>query len=208
MTLTVNLFIIILTCLISIAGFSNYGIIRSLAHSPTMETNNKQWYRLVSSGFVHGDYFHLFVNMFVLYGFGNFVEQAFRTIHGEIAGSVVYACFYIFMIILANLPTFAKHKNNFRYSSIGASGATSAVLFSYILFRPWSILELYLFIPIPAIVFGILYLWYSSYASKNLNDNIDHDAHFYGAVAGFVFTALMKKELIFHFINELTSILR
>jgi membrane associated rhomboid family serine protease len=206
--MTITIFILLLTSLISILGFNNYSIIRKLSHQPVREQNNNEYYRFISSGFVHGDMFHLFVNMFVLYAFGGFVEAKFQQIHGFIPGSVIYAFFYLFMIILANMPSFVKYKDFPSYSSIGASGATSAIVFSYILFRPLSILELYFFLPIPAILFGLLYLWYSNWASKKQRDNIDHDAHFYGAVAGFLFTAFMKKELITDFFNQLTSILQ
>jgi membrane associated rhomboid family serine protease len=179
-----------------------------LAHYPYGENRQNEFYRMVTAGFVHGDMFHLFVNMFVLYGFGEYIEAQFKAIHGQTAGMVVFAAFYVFTIILANLPTYIKNKDNPRYSSIGASGATSAIVFSFIVFSPWAILELYFFLPIPAIVFGVLYLWYSNWASRKQGDLIDHDAHFYGAIAGFLFTILMKKELIFHFFNELTSILQ
>ncbi len=206
--MSLTLFIIVITCLVSVLGFNNPDIVRKLAHYPVAEKNNKEYYRMLTAGFVHGDMFHLFVNMFVLYGFGEFVEAKFKELHGEMAGSIIYVLFYLLIVVLANIPSYVKNQNNARYSAIGASGATSGVLFSYILFSPLSWLELYFFLPIPAIVFGVIYLWYSNYASRKLNDMIDHDAHFYGAIAGFLFTALMKKELIFDFINELTSILQ
>ncbi len=206
--MSITVIIILVTVLISAWGFNQPQVIRSFSNAPYLEVRQKQYYRLLTSGFLHGDLFHLFVNMFVLYVFGEYIEKQFSIIHGDIPGKILFVSFYLFMIVLANLPNLVKHQNNPMYSSIGASGATSAIVFSYIVFNPWSMLQLYFFIPIPAIIFGVLYLWYSSWASKKQADFIDHDAHFYGAVGGFLFTLFMKKELFFHFINELTSILQ
>ena len=206
--MSITLIIVVLTSGISLLAFNNPDITRKLAHHPYSEHHHKEYYRLLTSGFVHADMFHLFVNMFVLYGFGEFIEYKFSQIHGEIAGPIVFISFYLLMIVLAGLPNYMTNKDNPRFMSIGASGATSAVLFSFIVFRPLDILQLYFFLPIPAIVFGVLYLWYSSYASKKMSDNIDHSAHFWGAVQGFLFTVLMKKDLIIDFFNQLTSILR
>jgi membrane associated rhomboid family serine protease len=206
--MTVTLALVFITSMISISGFNHPDIIRKLSHYPARENANREYYRWITAGFVHADVFHLFINMFVLYFFGEFIETQFKEIHGETAGSIVFAAFYFLIIILANLPSYIKNKNDLYYHSIGASGATSGIVFSYILFRPLSMLELYFFIPIPAILFGVLYLWYSHWASNKRLDNIDHDAHFYGAVAGFLFTAFMKKELILDFFNQLSSILQ
>ena len=120
-------------------------------------------------------------------------------------GRVIYLLLYIVMIVLADIPSFIKHKKNYGYSAIGASGAVSGVLFIFILLRPWSQLELYFFIPIPAIVFGILYLIYSSWASKNARDNIGHDAHFYGAVAGMVLSAILLPNILGEFIQQFVT---
>ena len=155
--MSITIFIVLITSLISFSALNRPNMITKWAHYPYAEKRYGQWYRLLSSGFVHGSIFHLFVNMFVLWVFGEYIERRFIEINGPIAGKFIYVLFYVFMIILANLPNYAKYKDNGTYSSIGASGATSAVVFSYILFEPMSLLELYFFIPIPAIVFGILY---------------------------------------------------
>jgi membrane associated rhomboid family serine protease len=159
---------------------------------------------MLSAAFLHGGMFHLFVNMFVLYGFGEFVERKFTGFYGEFGGKVGFLIFYLFMAVCANIPTYLKNKENYQYHSIGASGATSGIVFSYILFEPTSMLYLFLAIPIPAIIFGVLYLLYSSYASKTQADHIDHDAHFYGAVAGFLFTLALKPDLFSSFIFKIT----
>lgn len=154
---------------------------------------------------MHSDFFHLFVNMFVLWSFGSHVESEFITNKGETAGKILFFTFYLFMIVLANLPTYAKYKNNGSYMAVGASGATNAVLFSAIFFTPTNNLYLYLAIPIPMIIFGVLYLWYSHWASKKGQDNIDHEAHIYGAIAGFLFTLLLFPNQIDEFFHSLTT---
>ncbi len=204
--MSVTIVLILITCLISFSCFSNARLFNSLAHYPYEEHRQNQKYRWLTSGFLHVDIFHLFVNMFVLYNFGTIVEYFFKEIHGQKIGSILFLVFYLFMIIVANLPTFAKHKLDSTYRAVGASGAVAAILFSFIVFRPVDMLELYLFIPIPAVVFGVLYLWYESWAAKKQMDNIGHDAHFYGAVAGFLFTVLMKPSLLGDFIYRIQNV--
>ncbi len=200
--MTVTILLIVITCIISFISFENRALFDQLKHHPASEANRGEWYRMVTNGFLHGDYFHLGINMYVLYGFGSFVENEFLDQYGDAPGRSIYLVLYLIMIVLAAIPSFIKHKSNYSYSAIGASGAVSGVLFIFILLRPWAQLELYFFIPIPAIVFGILYLIYSSWASKNAKDNIGHDAHFYGAVAGMVFSAILLPYIIGDFVEQ------
>lgn len=203
--MNVTLLIIIITCIVSFICFENRALFEKLKHHPVSEANNGEWYRLISSGFLHADYFHLGINMYVLYGFGSFVESEYLHNFGETSGRFIYLILYLVMIILADIPSFIKHKNNYGYSAIGASGAVSGILFIFILLRPWATLKLYFAIPIPAIVFGVLYLLYSSWASKNARDNIGHDAHFYGAVAGMVLSAILLPGTLGSFFEQFVS---
>ncbi len=200
--MTVTILIIIITCLISYKGFTDRSFFEALKHHPVSEANNGEWYRMVSSGFLHADWFHLGINMYVLYEFGTLVETLYLDQYGDIAGRAIYLLLYVAMIILADIPSFIKHKNNRYYGAIGASGAVSGILFIFILFLPWAKLRLYFAIPIPAIIFGVLYLGYSSYASKKANDNIGHDAHFYGALAGMALTAILIPRTLGVFIDQ------
>lgn len=199
--MNITLLIIIITCIVSFICFENRRMFDQLKHHPVSESKNGEWYRMISSGFLHADYFHLGINMYVLYGFGTAVENEFLHHYGEVMGRFIYLLLYIVMIVLADIPSFLKHKNNYGYSAIGASGAVSGILFIFILFSPWSTLRLYFAIPIPAIVFGVLYLLYSSWASKNAKDNIGHDAHFYGAVAGMVLASILLPQTLGNFIQ-------
>ncbi|MBL0082650.1 MAG: rhomboid family intramembrane serine protease [Saprospiraceae bacterium] len=112
----------------------------------------------------------------------------------------------MFHLVLSNVPTYLKHRDNAHYRAVGASGATSAIVFSFIVFEPTAMLGLFFILPIPAVLFGILYLFYSSWAGKKNADNIDHEAHFYGAVAGFLFTIAMKPALFSLFIHKIVSV--
>ena len=120
-------------------------------------------------------------------------------------GSVQFGILYLVSLALSDLSTILKHKDHFWYNSLGASGAVSAVVFSYILFFPDA--EFYLFfipIPINAVIFGVLYLVYSAYASKQ-SSNINHDAHFFGAIAGIIVTIIFDPWVVTHFFTQLTS---
>jgi len=205
--MSITLVICIVTFLISYQAFNNRNILERLKHYPIAEHQNKEYYRMLSSGFVHGSWLHLLINLFVLYQFGPVVETVYKQIFGEITGPVIFLLMYLSTIVMADLPTFFKHKSNPSYAAIGASGAVSGVVFIYILFFPWTTLSLYGIIPFKAIVGGIAYLIYSSWASKNSNDGIDHSAHFYGAVYGMIFTMILYPKVIAHFIQEISSVL-
>jgi membrane associated rhomboid family serine protease len=110
-------------------------------------------------------------------------------------------------LILSDLPSVAKHKNDLWYRSLGASGAISAVVFSAILFNPLAGMGL-IIIPglhIPAVLFGVLYLVYCSYASKRGQDNINHDAHFFGALSGVMITILLTPQVVPYFFHSVTE---
>ena len=197
---------IIITCIVSILSFNNEQLFSKLQFNPYQVYHRKEYYRLISHGFVHADWMHLLVNMFVLYSFGTAVESYFGQL--EAAGMMQYgkawfAFMYLAAIIFASVTTLKKHKDDIFYNSVGASGAVSAVLFCSIFFNPWAKLGLYFVIPVPAIIFGAGYLIYSQYMSKRGTDNINHDAHFIGAVFGFLFPLLIKVSFISIFINQL-----
>lgn len=162
---------------------------------PYQVVKNKKWYQLLSSGFLHADFMHLAFNMLTLYFFGPYLEQ--------IMGPVGFVGLYLSSIVIANLPTVFKQKDNPKYASLGASGAVEAVIFAFILFSPLS--KIYLFIipiGVPAVLFGFLFIAYSMYASKKQLGNINHDAHIGGAVYGIVFTMIFYPESISIFLSH------
>lgn len=203
--MSITLVIVIVTALISIQGFSRPGIIEKLKHSPYLEVRNNEWYRLITSGFVHGGWLHLLINMFVFYGFGELIELHFVEFFGN-TGRFLFLAMYILSIAAGDLPTLLRNRDNPQYASVGASGAVSAIVFIYIILYPWKMLYLYGILPIPAIIGGVAYLIYSSWASRQQHSRIDHLAHFYGAVFGVVFMIALKPSLAVDFVQKLLDV--
>ncbi|MBN2347953.1 MAG: rhomboid family intramembrane serine protease [Bacteroidales bacterium] len=198
--------LIAFTAIISIVSFSNSELFSKLQFNPYQVYHKKEFYRLITHGFVHADWMHLIVNMFVLFFFGRSAEYYLKSLQ---AGGIIkfypliFVLFYLVSIVISSMVSLYKHKDNIWYNSVGASGAVSAVMFFSIFFNPWEKLYLYAMLPIPGIIFGIAYLVYSQYMSKRGGDNVNHDAHFVGAVFGFLFPLILDVKLINHFISSL-----
>lgn len=199
-----TIILIALTVLISISCFTNHSLYQRLIHNPYLTKHHQQWYRMLTSGFMHADYMHLFINMFVLYSFGKAVEYYYQLVFGE-AGTLLFITLYLTAIIASSASTQFKYQNSSGYSSLGASGAVSAVVFTSILFAPFQKIYLYGLIGFPGILLGLAYLAYSYYMSKKdlKHDTTNHEAHFYGAVYGVVFTLLLKPNVFLIFLNQL-----
>ncbi len=187
--LTITLIIIILTGIISFTAFNNQKIIDDLIFYPPAITKQNQWYRFFTCGLIHADITHLLFNMFSLYMFGEFVERSFSTpiLFAE-KGKLLYIIMYFLALFVCLIPTFIKHKNDYHYRSLGASGAVSAVVFAGILLDPTAKLG-FIFIPpiIPGYIFGPLYLILSTWLEKRSQDNVNHSAHIWGALFGIIF---------------------
>lgn len=203
--MSVAIALCIITGLISYQGFQNRSIVEKLKHHPVSEHQKKEYYRMLSSGFVHGGWLHLLINLFVLWQFGTIVEREYQGIFGQFLGPIMFLLMYLSAIVIADLPTYFKHQNNPSYAAIGASGAVSGVVFSYVLFHPWAQLALYGIIPFRAIVGAIAYLIYSSWASKTRNDGIDHSAHFWGAIYGILFTVISQPSIVPSFFSKIAN---
>lgn len=171
--------------------FYNHRLLDRLLLSPYDVYNDKRWEQLITSGFVHGDIFHLFFNMFSFYLFAFHFEM--------MLGSMFFGVVYFGSLIVANIPSLMKHKFDPSYHSLGASGAISGLIFSFILFYPTMPMYL-MFIPfkIPAIIFGPLYIAYSYFAGRHQMDNINHDAHLWGAIAGIIITLTAYPQVIYY----------
>ena len=197
--------IIAITVIVSLLAFSNTRLFGMLTYVPFSIKYNHQGYRFFSYALVHADFIHLFVNMFVLYSFGNVVEYFYTGLFG-LKGFLYFLLLYLGGIVLSVTPSYGKHKDNPAYSAVGASGAVSAVVFASIIFNPLAPIGI-LFIPfsIPAIVFGALYLVYSAYMTGKGADNVGHDAHFWGAVFGIFFTIALKPKLVLHLYESIAQ---
>jgi membrane associated rhomboid family serine protease len=174
--------------------------------SPYRISERKEYFRFVSHAFLHADWVHLIINMIVLFSFGTYVEREFRFLEnaGHIrSGMFSFLFLYFSSIIISSLTTYLKKRKDPYYIAVGASGAVSAVLFTSIFFSPLEKLLLYGIFPIPGILFGILYLGYSSYMGKRDKDHINHDAHLWGAIYGVLFPLFLEPSLIHRFISQL-----
>jgi membrane associated rhomboid family serine protease len=199
--------IVIVTVLMSMAAFSSKDLMYKLIFNPYMVSEKKQWYRFVTSGFIHADFLHLFINMIVLWSFGNAVERDFGAIFNS-ESTYYFTLLYLGGLVISITPSYKRHLHNAAYNALGASGAVSSVLFAAILLRPLENVYLYGIIGIPAIIMGVLYLGYSYYMDKKGGDHINHDAHFWGAVFGLLFTILLKPSLAIYFIDQITGVFR
>jgi membrane associated rhomboid family serine protease len=202
----ITLIIVIVTVLVSMAAFRYKELLYRFDLSPYHIVQKKQYYRIFTHAFLHTDYVHLGINMLVLYSFGRGIEQVFGSLEDQgliFSGPFFYLLLYVISIALSALSTITKYRNNEGYTAVGASGAVSAVIFTYIFFAPLQKIYFYMILPIPGIVFGILYLVYSSYMGRRNKDNINHAAHFWGAVVGFLFPILLEPSLIKVFLENL-----
>lgn len=197
----IHLIIIVVTAMLSIQAFSNTQLMNKLIFNPYVIKQRNEWYRFLSSGFLHADWLHLLINMFVFYSFGEIVLHYYQYFFGS-AGPWLFLLLYLSSIVAANATTYYKNFNNPGYNALGASGAVSAILFASILFQPTQKIYLYGFIGIPGYISGVLYLVYSQYSAQRGGDNINHEAHFYGAIYGVVFTLVFKPEVFKFFLNQ------
>jgi membrane associated rhomboid family serine protease len=195
------LLIILSTAIISYLALGNPSLFEKLVFSPYRIKYNKEYIRWIGHGFIHADYMHLIVNMLTLYFFSNALEQISTIIVGDY-WFLYFISFYLLSIVMSSLYSYHKNKENYSYSAVGASGATSAMIFSYILFAPTSKIYLYFAIGIPSWLFGLLYLGYEYYMGKKQQDNIGHDAHFFGALFGVVFTIISYPQVVDIFISS------
>ncbi len=202
--ITTTTLLIIATSVVSVAAFERGSIMPESLQRPEWTSqfrfnaylvwHKHQYYRMLTHGLVHADYWHLVFNMLTLYFFGDFVDACFQSVFDTGAGRAMYLTLYVTALAASSSVDLMRHKDNPGYNAIGASGAVSAVLFAAIFFNPTMKISL-MFIPIPTPgwLFGILYLAYCFYMDKRGLDNIGHSAHFMGAVYGFLFPLLITK---------------
>ncbi|MEM7574620.1 MAG: rhomboid family intramembrane serine protease [Bacteroidota bacterium] len=184
LTLTVGA-LIGLTVLISYQAFSNPDLRAQLIFRPTAIQNRGEYYRFLTHGFIHANPTHLFFNMWALLIFGPIAEQVFviRLFDSVLVGRIAFIFFYLAAIAAASSIDYLRHRNNYHYAALGASGAVAALIWPYIMYAPWS---WFIFPPLPAILIGIGYVAYSHYMDKRGGGNIGHNAHLWGAIFGLV----------------------
>ncbi len=204
MTLDFTLILIIITTAASIYGWNNPELQNKWMFNPYAAYHGKQYYRFLTSGFIHSNTMHLLFNMIVLFFFGGVIERIYMGLYGY-AGIFFYLVTYLVGIIVSNLRTFFKYRDSGYYNSLGASGGVAAILFASIIYRPTSGICIYFAICIPAFILGIVYLIYSYFSAKRSGDNINHDAHLYGSLFGAIFTIILRPVVILEFIERIKN---
>jgi membrane associated rhomboid family serine protease len=207
-------FIIIgITVITSIYAMNNDSLKHKLMFNAYNINSRKEWYRFFSHGLIHADFMHLAFNMYALYVFGAStanrvgVEEmySFEDVFG-VKGPLFYILLYVGGLAMSSFYSYEKHKNDIFYNSLGASGAVSSIVFTYIILAPKAQLGfMFIPVPIPAYLFGIIFLGIEYYLGKRGNSHIEHDAHFWGAIYGIVLTLILKPSLFTAFINQITG---
>jgi membrane associated rhomboid family serine protease len=196
----ITLLIIAVTCIVSFMALNNGRLMEDLILWPPAIEKKKEYHRLVTYGLIHADFGHLLFNMITLFFFGRVMEG----FYADRLGKTGLLLFYIGALVISILPTYLKNRHNASYRSLGASGAVSAVLFAFILLAPWARIVVFV-LPMPAIIYAVLYVAYSIWMDRHGRDNVNHSAHLWGAAYGIAFTVLIRPEVISHFLTQLAQ---
>jgi membrane associated rhomboid family serine protease len=199
----ITLIIIGITVLVSIAAMQNETLKNKMMFNAYMIHHRKEGYRFISNGLIHADWIHLGFNMYALYMFGRGVEEMYGDVYGG-KGPFFFILLYVGALVMSSLYSYEKNKNNIYYNALGASGAVSAVVFAFIVLNPTAQLGfMFIPVPIPAYLFGLILLGIEHYLSRRGNTGIAHDAHFWGSIFGAVFTLALKPSLAIEFISKI-----
>lgn len=190
-----TLILLVLTTLVSLFAFASPGLWRFLALEPYRMMAEKEYHAIITSGFVHAGFAHLLVNMLTLFFFGPALEG--------MLGGKEFLLIYVVSLVAGSLWPLIKYRNRPEYIAIGASGAISGVLFSFCLLDPFRLVYVFFALPMPAILFAVLYTVYSVYAMKRIQDNIGHEAHLAGALGGVVVTIVLRPDAIPQLLEQL-----
>ena len=160
------------------------------AEWPYEIVNHHKYYQVITSAFLHADLMHIAFNMFTLFSFGPVLEGMFVMNFGQLLGSLYFFLIYFISLLSGSLLTLVFNYKNPNYVAVGASGAISGIIFSYVLFFPFSKLLVF-FIPMPAFLFAFVYVGVSIYGVKNKFGNIGHESHLGGALGGVLATFIL-----------------
>lgn len=205
MDLSLTVILIGITALASYQAWKKPGLLDRWMFTPFLIKKHNQWDRFVLSGLIHKDQMHLLFNMFTFYFFGRVVEMFLMYRLGKSMGLAAFLLFYIGAIIISDLPTYFKHKENYQYRALGASGGVAAAVFASIIIMPLSDICLFGLICLPGFVLGLLFLIYTMVQAKKGNDGINHDAHLYGALFGIAFILIISPQSGIHFLEQIKS---
>jgi membrane associated rhomboid family serine protease len=203
MEVSVTVILIVITALVSFQAFKNHSLLSRCMFTPYLVKEKGQWDRFVLSGFIHKDSTHLIFNMFTFFFFGRLVEQFLTYFMGQTLGIIAYVGFYLVGIVISDIPTYFKQKDNPRYHALGASGGVSATVFASIMLMPLSDICLFGLICVPGFILGVLFLIYSVVKGMQDRDGINHDAHLYGALFGIIFILILTPSSAVHFWDQI-----
>ncbi len=201
MQLSLTTILLLITCVVSIYVFTRPDLQERLMLNPYRVNRKGEWYRFISSGLIHQGWVHLLFNMFTFYFFGRWIERYFVIIHGQELGYFYFLLLYIGGIVVADIPTYLKYKDSPYYNSLGASGGVSAIIFAAIFYNPTEEVCLYTLLCLPGFIWGGIYLAYSYLYDRRGSDSVNHSAHFYGALYGFLLSLLIQPSAIVHFFD-------
>jgi len=188
--------------LISSQVFNSISWREKLILSPYLIKHDGQWYRLFSHSWIHADWQHLLFNMASLYFLGDLILNNWLDLYGDIKGTGLFLFLYIAGGVAATIFPYLKNQDNSSYRALGASGAVSAVIFAAILWNPTMRLGiLFIPFPIPAYIFGPLYLLIEYFAMRNIKTGVAHDAHLGGALFGILFVLFLNLDKGKDFVN-------
>lgn len=202
--MSVTILLIILISVITYFAWQKDGLQEKLLFHPYSVKHRNEYYRFITGGFVHSGWMHLIFNMFTLYFFGAFLELLFNEMFGS-EGFAYLLLLFLLGVIISDIPTYLKYKDAPHYRSVGASGGVASVLFASIMFFPANDLCLYGIVCIPGFILGPLFLIYSYYQGKRMADNINHDAHFYGALFGVAFSVFVDPGVFGNFFDQVVA---
>jgi membrane associated rhomboid family serine protease len=195
-----------ITVAISLLAWQKPSYLDAMTMSPYRIDKKQEYWRFLTSGFIHADFTHLFFNLFSFYFFGTQLEYIFSVIFPGIGG-YVYVLFYLLAILVSDLPTYFKQRNNVYFNSLGASGAVSAVIFAGIMFFPTEKIYLFGVVGIPGFIYAGLFTWYSIAMDRKGRDYVNHSAHLYGGLFGVLFITLLRPSTWIDFIQQIMSML-
>lgn len=170
--------------------YSNPIYFERFAEWPYQIIHRQRYYQIITSAFLHVDIMHLFFNCFALFSFGQVLETLFVRSFGFVSGSIYFILIYFISLLSGSLFTVLFHYKNPAYVAVGASGAVSGIVFSYIIFFPTSTIGFF-FMPMPAYIFALIYMAASIYGMKTRLGNIGHEAHLGGAIGGVIATLIL-----------------
>jgi membrane associated rhomboid family serine protease len=205
MNYSLTIILIGITALSSIIAFNRPALLDRWMFIPYQIKQRNQWDRFILSGFIHKDFMHLLFNMFTFYFFGGVVERFFKFQFGLALGGLIFVGFYLAAIVIADIPTYLKQQGNSYYQALGASGGTSATVFASIILMPLSDICLFGLLCLPGFLLGGFFLIYSYVKGQQGQDNINHDAHLYGAIFGIICILLLSPGSAGMFLEQILS---